>query len=206
MKDPPTPLFKGCLFFVVKKNFDKKRDLYIEENLDDNRTKMEKNFVFIDTQNINLSIQDQWWKLDWKKFNKYLQKKYKAVKIYLFIWYVPENQSMYTFFQNCWYTLIFKPVLELNNWQTKWNVDAELVLQAMIDYKKYDKAVIITWDGDFACLVKYFYKKNKLLMLIVPNERKYSIFLRKTAKEKIDSLTNLRTKLEYKKKVAPTKQ
>jgi hypothetical protein len=43
-------------------------------------------------------------------------------------------------------------------------------------------------------------------MLIVPNERKYSIFLRKTAKEKIDSLTNLRTKLEYKKKVAPTKQ
>ncbi|HOG15478.1 MAG TPA: NYN domain-containing protein [Candidatus Absconditabacterales bacterium] len=167
---------------------------------------MEKNFVFIDTQNINLSIQDQGWKLDWKKFNKYLQKKYKAVKIYLFIGYVPENQSMYTFFQNCGYTLIFKPVLELNNGQTKGNIDAELVLQAMIDYKKYDKAVIITGDGDFACLVKYFYKKNKLLMLIVPNERKYSIFLRKTAKEKIDSLTNLRTKLEYKKKVAPTKQ
>jgi len=70
----------------------------------------------------------------------------------------------------------------------------------MIDYKKYNKAIIVTGDGDFACLVKYFYKKNKLLTLIVPNENKYSIFLKKTAREKIDSLTNLRKKLEYKKK------
>ncbi len=161
---------------------------------------MEQNFVFIDAQNINLSIKDQGWQLDRNKFNKYLRKKYKASKVYMFIWYIPENQSMYTFFQDVWYTLIFKPVMELKNWKTKWNVDAELVLQAMIDYKKYNKAIIVTGDGDFACLVKYFYKKNKLLTLIVPNENKYSIFLKKTAREKIDSLTNLRKKLEYKKK------
>jgi len=166
---------------------------------------MESNFVFIDTQNINLSVRDQWWKLDRKKFNKYLRKKYKASKVYLFIWYIPENQSMYTFFQDIGYTLIFKPVLELKNWKTKWNVDAELVLQAMIDYNRYDKAIIITWDGDFSCLVKHFYEKNKLLTLIVPNEKKYSIFLKKTAREKIDSLTNFKWKLEYKKKIAPTK-
>ncbi|HRX63952.1 MAG TPA: NYN domain-containing protein [Candidatus Absconditabacterales bacterium] len=166
---------------------------------------MENNFVFIDTQNINLSIKDQGWKLDRQKFNKYLRKKYKASKIYLFIGYVPENQSMYTFFQDVGYTLIFKPVLNLKNGKTKGNVDAELVLQAMVDYDKYDKAIIVTGDGDFACLVKHFYKEKKLLTLIVPNEQKYSVFLKKTAKEKIDSLNNLRSKLEYKKKIAPTK-
>lgn len=120
------------------------------------------------------------------------------------IGYLPENQSMYTFFQDLGYTLIFKPVLHLKQGQTKGNVDAEMVLQAMIDYERYDKAIIVTGDGDFACLVKHLYEQKKLLTLIVPNEKHYSVFLRKSAKEKIDSLTNLKVKLEYK-KTAPTK-
>lgn len=157
----------------------------------------ENNFAFIDTQNVNLAIRDQWRKLDWKKFKVYLKDKYHVSKIYLFIGFIPNNQNMYTFFQECWYTLIFKPVLVLKDWLTKGNVDAELVLQSMIDYEKYNKAIIVTGDGDFSCLVKYFYEKQKLLKLIVPNKNKYSLFLRKTAKEKIESLTNLREKLEF---------
>jgi len=35
-------------------------------------------------------------------------------------------------------------------------------------------------------------------MLIVPNVKAYSVFLKKTAKEKIDDLTNLRRRLERK--------
>lgn len=159
----------------------------------------EKNYAFIDSQNVNLSISEQWWKLDWKKFYIYLKNKYKISKIYIFIWYIPENQDMYSFLQDIWFHLIFKPVMNLKNWKTKWNVDAELVLQTMIDYKNYHKAVIITWDWDFACLIKYLYKEKKLLSLIVPNKDKYSIFLKRTAKEKIDNLNNLKHKLEYKK-------
>ncbi len=159
---------------------------------------MENNFAFIDTQNVNLAVRDQWRKIDRKKFKEYLKNKYKVSITYLFIGYIPENQDMYTFFQKVWYTLIFKPVLNLKNWTTKWNVDAELVLQAMIDYNTYDKAVVVTWDGDFSCLIKHLYKNAKLLTLIVPNEHMYSIFLKKTAKERIDSLTNLRRRLEYK--------
>jgi uncharacterized LabA/DUF88 family protein len=159
---------------------------------------MEKNFAFIDTQNVNLAVRDQWRKLDRKKFREYLLNKYKVFTAYLFIGYIPENQDMYTFFQTIWYTLVFKPVLNLKNWTTKWNVDAELVLQSMIDYNKYDKAVVVTWDGDFTCLIKHLNKNSKLLTLIVPNENKYSIFLKKAAKEKIDNLTNLRWRLEYK--------
>jgi uncharacterized LabA/DUF88 family protein len=113
---------------------------------------------------------------------------------------------MYTFFQNCGYILIFKPVLLLKDGQTKGNVDAELVLQSMIDYKKYDKAVIITGDGDFSCLIKYLYKKKKLLRLIVPNKNKYSLFLKKSAREKVDNMTDIKKKLEFfaDKKMGPT--
>ncbi len=160
--------------------------------------KQESNFGFIDAQNVNLAIRDQWWKLDWKKLYKHLHKKYKSRKVFLFIGYIPENQDMYTFLQSIWYILIFKPVLQLKSGKTKWNVDAELVLQTMIELPNFDRAIVITWDWDFACLIRYLRKIDKLKILIVPNEKRYSSFLRYEAKWYIDSLTNKQKKLEYK--------
>lgn len=154
------------------------------------------NYAFIDAQNVNLSIQNQWWKLDRRKLFVYLKEKYKVKKTYMFIGFVPTNQEMYNFFQSIGYTLIFKPVLELEG-KTKGNVDAELVLQAMIDLAEYDQAVIVTWDGDFGCLVDYLYRQEKLARLIVPNARQYSIFLKQTAKERLDSLSSLKRKLGF---------
>lgn len=96
-----------------------------------------------------------------EKFYIYLKDKYKSERVYMFIGYIPGNGEMYTFFQSIWYTLIFKPVLEIK-WKTKWNVDVELVLQSMIDLEKYHKAIIVTWDWDFAFLIQYLYKQWKL--------------------------------------------
>lgn len=48
----------------------------------------------------------------------------------------------------------------------------------MIEFSNYDKAVIISGDGDFYCLVEYLDQKKKLLKIIVPN-KKYSSLLRK---------------------------
>jgi hypothetical protein len=49
----------------------------------------EKNYAFIDSQNVNLAIRDQGWKLDWKRFRIYLKDKYKVEKVYLFIGFIP---------------------------------------------------------------------------------------------------------------------
>ena len=38
------------------------------------------NYAFIDSQNLNLSIQEQGWKLDFKRFRKYLEDKYGITK------------------------------------------------------------------------------------------------------------------------------
>jgi uncharacterized LabA/DUF88 family protein len=72
----------------------------------------------------------------------------------------------------------------------------------MIDFPNYTTAIIITGDGDFACLVRYLREQSKLRLLIVPNQHKYSSFLRIEARGNIDSLTNKRIKLEYIKKDA----
>ena len=157
------------------------------------------NYAFIDAQNINLSVRDQGWKLDWKKFRVHLKDTYKVEKAYIFIGFMPENQSLYSFLQSSGFVLIFKPVLHLKSGHTKWNVDAELVLQAMIDYDEYAKWVIVTGDGDFACLVRHLYQHNKLEKLIVPNPKRYSKFLNEAAKERLDDLVNIRSKIEYKK-------
>ena len=159
---------------------------------------MKNNYAFIDSQNVNLAIRDQGWKIDWNRLYKHLIKMYNCSRVYIFIWYIAKNQRLYTRLQQIWFILIFKPVLELSSWQTKWNVDAELVLETIIEFNNFDKAIIITWDWDFACLVRHLKSKWKLRKLIVPNINKYSRFLKVEAEELLDSLTNKRQKLEYK--------
>lgn len=67
----------------------------------------------------------------------------------------PDEQQMYSFLQDAEFNLIFKPILELKSGEVKGNCDAELVLQVMIDFKRYRKAIIVSGDGDFHCLIKY---------------------------------------------------
>lgn len=138
-----------------------------------------KNYAFIDSQNLNLAIQDQGWKLDFKKFRVYLRDKYDVVKALLFIGYVPQNQGLYKDLQDWGYVLVFKPTMNLPGGGVKGNVDAELVLHAMIEYPHYERAIIVTGDGDFYCLIDYLIRQGKLEKLVVPNQLKYSSLFRK---------------------------
>jgi uncharacterized LabA/DUF88 family protein len=80
-------------------------------------------------------------------------------------------------------------------------INAELVLQAMIDFEKYNKAVIVTGDGDFYCLVKYLIDKDKLEAVLVPNRLKFSALLKlKQFRPYLRYMNDLKDKLEYKKK------
>jgi len=160
------------------------------------------NYAFIDSQNLNLGIKEQGWSLDFKRFRVYLREKYGITKAFLFIGYIPTNQSLYTTLQSFGYILVFKPTLQGAKRKIKGNVDADLVLQAVVDYyeKNFDKAVIVTSDGDFYCLVKFLYQRSKLEIVMSPYKNTCSSLLKKTAKEKIIFMDNLRVKLEYKKK------
>lgn len=83
------------------------------------------------------------------------------------------------------YTVVFKPTLEYKKdgrLRTKGNVDAELVLHTMIQYSNYDKAVIVSGDGDFHCLIEYLVEQEKLARVLIPNRNKYSALLRRFVK------------------------
>lgn len=144
-------------------------------------SKVLTNYAFIDSQNLNLGIRSLGWQIDYKKFRLYLKNKYNVERAFLFIGLVPNNQQLYTMLQSAGFILIFKPTVRYfeNGKETvKGNVDAELVLHAAaIEYDNYAQAIIVSGDGDFACLVQYLHEKSKLLHVMTPTA-KYSQLLK----------------------------
>lgn len=159
-------------------------------------------YAFIDSQNLNLGVQSQGWRLDFKKFRLYLKNKYHVEKAYLFIGLIPGNEELYAHLSSVGYELVFKPTVsyDVDGTKThKGNVDAELVLYAAAKtYRTYDKAIIVSGDGDFKCLVEYLIENRKLLHVMTPN-RSFSKLLREYLKH-IVQIDKLRGSLEYKKR------
>jgi uncharacterized LabA/DUF88 family protein len=169
-------------------------------------------YAFIDSQNLNLSVQNdvlkstgeviyKGWKLDFHRFMVYLHDKYNVQKAFLFIGFVPGNESLYKALQEYGYILIFKPTLEYSKGKKKvikGNVDAELVLNAMIELPNYDKCIIVAGDGDYYCLIEYLEKLAKLKHIFIPNKYSHSSLLRKYSKLFV-YVSDLKNKLEYRK-------
>lgn len=155
-------------------------------------------YAFVDSQNLNLAIRELGWRLDFRKLRVYLRDKYAVNKAYLFIGYLPQNADLYAYLQEAGYICIFRPTLTYKDGTTKGNCDAELVLQAMIDFSEYDKAIIVSGDGDFQCLAKYLHEQGKLGALLIPNQKKFSALLKfDIFKPYHRFVSDLRKKLEY---------
>ena len=160
------------------------------------KQKREIVYAFIDSQNLNLGTNKdiykgdkliyKGWRLDFKKFRRYLFDKFRITKAFLFIGYIPNNKSLYATLRSYDYELVFKPTVKDNQGKPKGNVDAELVLHsAAIQYQNFNKAVIVSGDGDFSCLHEYLEKEKKLLNIIIPNQLSESSLLRIFQKYKI---------------------
>jgi uncharacterized LabA/DUF88 family protein len=162
------------------------------------------NYAFIDAQNLYRGITSLGWKLDWQKFRVYLKDKYKVQIAFLFIGYVPAQQALYAALQKSGYILIFKPVIYDGKGKPKGNCDADLILHCIVEKENYDKAVIVTSDGDFYSLVKHLYDTEKLLMVLSPYIKTCSTLLKKEAKEKINYMDNLQKKVGVNEKAPHT--
>lgn len=159
------------------------------------------NYAFIDSQNLNLSIRELGWRLDYVRFRRYLREKYKVEKAFLFIGFIEGNNKLYQSLQEAGFICIFRPTLKYKDGTTKGNCDAELVLHAMIEYQNYKKAIIVTGDGDFYCLIKYFIDQEKLSAVLIPNRLKFSALLKlKEFRPYLQYMNDLENKLAYKKK------
>lgn len=167
------------------------------------------NYAFIDSQNLNLGVQKSGWKMDWHKFREWLKIEYNVTHAYMFIGYMSENEDLYKQMYEHGFLVVLKPTNEImmvekpdektkddkDKLPVKGNIDADLVLYAMKELPNYDRALIISNDGDFFSLLEYLKQQGKLLKLVTPSHR-YSMLL-KPFEDVIVNLENYRKQLSY---------
>ncbi|PIR92730.1 hypothetical protein COU01_00470 [Candidatus Falkowbacteria bacterium CG10_big_fil_rev_8_21_14_0_10_44_15] len=138
------------------------------------------NFAYIDAANLHRGVIQLGWQLDYAKFRIWLKEKYGVSQAYLFIGLVPKHKDLYTSLQEAGFTLIFKETTYDGEGRIKGNCDADLVLKAVVDYfeKKFDQSVLVSSDGDYSSLAKFF-KERQVLRTLVSPSNKCSFLLRK---------------------------
>ncbi|MFH1866970.1 MAG: NYN domain-containing protein, partial [Patescibacteria group bacterium] len=163
--------------------------------------------AYIDAANLHKGIHDLGWSLDYARFRVWLKDKYDVAAAYLFIGLIPQNKDLYTNLQEAGYTLVYKEVTYDGDGKVKGNCDAELVLKVTTDFyeKRFEQAVLVSSDGDYAGLVK-FLKEHKVFRSLVSPNMKCSFLLRKL-NIPIVYLATQRAKLESRKVIekAPNK-
>lgn len=156
------------------------------------------NYAYIDGANLYRGIESLGWELDYRKLRVWLSEKYGAKSAYLFIGLIPRHKELYKYLQEVGFALVFKEVIYDGDGKPKGNCDADLVLQVTRDAyeNKFDKAIIVSSDGDYAGLVKFLQDNQKLLIILSPsNEKKCSILFKRTG-AKIAYINDQRSHLE----------
>ncbi|MDP3244186.1 MAG: NYN domain-containing protein [bacterium] len=163
------------------------------------------NYAYIDAANLHNGILGFGWKLDYARFRVWLTEKYGVKIAYIFIGLIPRYKELYQYLQECGFTLIFKEVVYGGDGKPKGNCDADLVLQATRDAyeNKFDQAVLVSSDGDYAGLVKFLKEQGKFRVILSPHTKdKCSILLKRTDVP-ITYLTDVRSFFEQQKEKAP---
>jgi uncharacterized LabA/DUF88 family protein len=148
---------------------------------------MDKNFAFIDGQNLYMGTSQNGttsWSVDLIKFNIYLTKKYSCSKCYYYLGYVQDGQNaekLYEEIQNAGFILVFRQHNQAMLGKKKGNVDSDIIFNVMKRlYKKenFSKIVLVSGDGDYVSLVDFLVEENKFEKILFPN-RKYASSLYK---------------------------
>jgi uncharacterized LabA/DUF88 family protein len=170
------------------------------------------NFAFIDGANLHITYENLDWKLDYQKLFHYLGAKFNVTVAYYFIGHTQESLHICENLDNYGYTMKLKtpspytteevdcpycnkvitPELKKN----KADVDSQMTLTVMSDLYLFDKAVLITSDGDFDELVKLLIRTDKLRMVLAPCREGCSKLLKKVAVDKIAYIDDYKKDLE----------
>ena len=128
------------------------------------------NFAYIDAANLHNAITDLGWQFDYARFRTWLKEKYNVSQAYIFIGLIPKYKDLYKYLQESGFTLIFKETIYDGNGKPKGNCDADLVVQTMTDLyeKNFDKAIVVSSDGDYASLIKVLRDKEKFEAILSP--------------------------------------
>jgi len=162
-----------------------------------------KVLVIIDAANLESSVKDLGWWIDYIKLRKLFGENLIEIRNYC-VHHGTENQNkFFTFLKNNGFTLITKPlkIIKLEDVERgdirKANFDVEIAVDVMEMIDKFETLVLFSGDSDFNYLLRNLKKRNKNIIVV---STKYHI-----AKELIEScdkyidIKKLRMEVERKK-------
>lgn len=170
------------------------------------------NYAFIDGANLHLTYEHLDWGLDYEKLRTYLHKKLNVTTAHYFLGKTSENSALYENLESYGYNLKFKnpsrykveeedcpychkviaPELDKN----KADCDSFLTLEVISNSSLYDKAVLITSDGDYDELVRELVRKDKLKLVFAPCRKGCSGLLVSAARGRISYIDDYRAEFE----------
>lgn len=172
------------------------------------------NYAFIDGANLHLTYDndDFDWKVDYRKLLSHLRKKLGVLVAYYFIGNTSGNAIVRQSLESYGYTIKLKEpspyktdeqycphcgkLVVSSKTKYKADVDSFMTLTVISNLHIFDKAVLITSDGDFDELVKMLLRQDKLRMVFAPCRDGCSKLLRKVAVDKIAFIDDFRDGLE----------
>jgi len=153
-------------------------------------------YAFIDAQNMHIATSTADWEVSFKKLYTHLKETYGVTKSYMFFGYLERNKRLYEKIEKAGFEVIFQDVTVLPDGSIKGNVDVNLTIYAVCDMRHYEKAVLITADGDFEPLVKFLNRFAKHTTVISPAQNlETSAILRRAAGGNFVSMEQIKDKI-----------
>jgi len=175
-------------------------------------TEIQNNYAFIDGINLHLTYEYLDWKLDYRKLRIYLEKRHNVSIAYYFLGFIKNNWRIYRDLEAYGYKLEFRDIsrnttdeegcpycgkcIKPEQIKIKCDCDADLTLKVVDDIGNYDKAIIITSDGDFDNLVRKLIHLNKLKLVLAPCKEGCSKLLKDASLGRISFLDEFKDELK----------
>ena len=141
-------------------------------------SKPQNNIALIDEQNLHLGTKTDGWVVDRTEIRVHLAEKYGVKEAHYFIGYFQEeNDDLYINLQKSGYLMHYKAHYEHAISQKKGNVDSDIIffaMQLLVEKEDFDKLVLVSGDGDYFDLAKYFIKKQKFEKILFPSRNNNS--------------------------------
>ncbi len=157
-----------------------------------NKKKLKCNHAYIDGANLDRGTARLGWRVDYNKLYTWLYDKFDIKRAYIFMGYMPQYDKLYDKIRNAGFLLKYREVTIGPTGQVKGNCDSDLVLRASRDVHEsvFDKAILVSSDGDFSGLVKYMNEIGKMTSIVSPNS--HCSFLLMNTGAKITYLNDVR--------------
>ncbi|HEY4507689.1 MAG TPA: NYN domain-containing protein [Candidatus Paceibacterota bacterium] len=140
-------------------------------------------WAFIDGANLDQAIRRLDWHFDYARFRVWLRERHGVERAYLFLGYLLQFERVYAARRADGYEMEFREVtFDPLTGKAKGNCDADLVLKVAVDCceRRFDRAVIVSSDGDYAGLVDFLKERGALECVVSPSAaERCSYLLRK---------------------------